>query len=220
MTLKRIPKTFSYHNFLFVCSGHGIFKGYFESWLKSYFILHIYLYIVLPYSSAATQANLNFLPSETPAVHGGPGEAGGVGVSPAVRRLVLSIVAVSTDEHVVPETWARQIWSRITSWAHVGQSLIGTVQTHVCGIGFKMGLKIWVGPCRGRNSPLPVSCCADNGLLWIDGSWTLLQRNHTLQCLWNTHLAWSKKKKKEIRARVWLLSQIQIKESNRELNFM
>lgn len=57
----------------------------------------------LPDSTAArTHANLHVLPSETSAVHGVPGEVGGVGVGEsAVPCLVIPLEAVSTDEHVV-----------------------------------------------------------------------------------------------------------------------
>lgn len=83
--------------------------------MKSSRCLQSFVVFFLPRFTARNLGNLHFLPTETPAVRGGPGEAGGVGVSPAVRRLVISMEAVSTDEPVVSESRTRQILSRITS---------------------------------------------------------------------------------------------------------
>lgn len=102
-------------------------------------------------------------------MHGGPGEGGGVGVSPAVRRLVFPMEAVTTDERVVPKARTRQVLPGTAPVADGGQFGIGAVHAHVDGVDLFMGKKSFsAGPYRRQGSLLRVSCCADEGLLCVN----------------------------------------------------
>lgn len=146
-------------------------------------------------TSAPNLGNLHFLSSESPAVHGGPGEAGGVGVSPAVRCWVISMEAVSTDEHVASETWTRQIGSRITSWADGGQSWVGAVHTLVSGVilCLKERLQSFVssavhtadGPLPSRSPVAQIMVCCEQteaGRFWRETTPCCVDEALTSRC--------------------------------------
>lgn len=83
-------------------------------------------------------------------MHGGPGEAGGVGVAPAVRRLE----AVATDEHVVPKARS-QVLPGAAPGADRVEPGVGAVGAHVHGGVALMGKKRFsAGPSRGRTPGL------------------------------------------------------------------
>lgn len=88
----------------------------------------------LPHRPPWAHAHADFLSPEPPAVHGGPGEGGGVGVAASVRRLELPTVeAVPTDdERVVPKTRTRQVRPGSAPGADGGQPVVRAVQAHVC----------------------------------------------------------------------------------------
>lgn len=89
-------------------------------------------------------------------MHGGPGEVGGVGVSPAVRRLVLPVEAVPTDEHVVPKARARQVLPGSAPGADGGQFGIGAVHAHVYGVDlFLEEEEFFSGPIQQAGLPPP-----------------------------------------------------------------
>lgn len=70
-------------------------------------------------------------------MHGGPGEGGGVGVAPAVRRLEVPMEAVATDEHVVPKA-GTQVLPGAAPGADGVEPGVGAVGAHVDGAGVFM----------------------------------------------------------------------------------
>lgn len=101
-------------------------------------------------------------------MRGGPGEGGGVVVTPAVRRLVLPMEAVPTDEHVVPKARTRQVLPGTAPGTDGGQFGIGAVHAHVYGVDLFMKKKSFsAGPYGRQGSLLRDSCCADEGLLCV-----------------------------------------------------
>lgn len=119
------------------------------------------------------RTHADFLSPEPSAVHGGPGVGGGVGVAAAVRSLEVPMEAVATDEHVVPKA-RTQVLPGAAPGADSVEPAVGAVGAHVYGVVVFMGKKRFCpGPSRGRTPALRASCCADEGLLRIDGScWT------------------------------------------------
>lgn len=84
----------------------------------------------LPHHTSGARPHADFLSPEPPGVHGAPGEGGGVGVAPAVRRLELPMEAVPTDERVVPKAAARQVLPGAAPGADGGQPGVGAVHAH------------------------------------------------------------------------------------------
>lgn len=108
----------------------------------------------VPHCTSLAHTHADFLPPEPPAVHGGPGEAGGVGVAPAVRRLEVPMEAVATDEHVVPKA-RTQVLPGAAPGADRVEPGVGAVGAHVDGAVVFMGEKRFpAGPCRGTSPGL------------------------------------------------------------------
>lgn len=108
----------------------------------------------VPHCTSLAHTHADFLPPEPPAVHGGPGEAGGVGVAPAVRRLEVPMEAVATDEHVVPKA-RTQVLPGAAPWADRVEPGVGAVGAHVDGaVVFMEEKRFPAGPCRGTSPGL------------------------------------------------------------------
>lgn len=118
------------------------------------FGFHLNFSPFLPHHTSGARPHADFVYPEPPAVHGAPGESGGVGVAPAVRRLVLPMEAVPTDERVVPKAGARQVLPGAAPGAEGGQSGVGAVHAHVDGVDVVLEkASLSAGPDRGGLPP-------------------------------------------------------------------